>query len=88
MSDARNAPDGMGLSPAMKNQPVDHTAAYFALAGALGAALLAIIGSELGAWRQRKAEAARLDRQLAAERERLELQLAAERERQAERLQK
>jgi len=63
------------------DQPVDHTAAYFALAGALGAALLAIVGNQLGAWRQRKAERERLDVQLAGERKRLDVQLAGERER-------
>jgi hypothetical protein len=65
----------------LANQPVDHTAAYFALAGALGAAFLVILGNLLGAWRQRRAEADRLNQQLRAERERLDIQLAAERER-------
>jgi hypothetical protein len=53
----------------------DHTSAYFALAGALGAAVLAIGGSQLGLWRERKAQAARLDRTLEEERERLRLRL-------------
>lgn len=63
----------------MANQPVDHTAAYFALAGALGAAFLVILGNLLGAWRQRRAEADRLTQQLRAERERLDIQLAYDR---------
>src|SRR5437868_3138694 len=65
---------------------VDHTSAYFALAGALGAALLAIVGNQFGLWRQRKADLARLDRQLTAERERLNDTLRAESDRQTERL--
>lgn len=56
----------------LANQPVDHTAAYFALAGALGAAVLVILDNQLGAWRQRRAEADRLQQQLRAERERLD----------------
>jgi len=63
----------------LANQPVDHTAAYFALAGALGAAFLVILGNLLGAWRQRRAEADRLTQQLRAERERLDIQLAYDR---------
>jgi hypothetical protein len=56
---------------------VDHTDAYFALAGVV----LAIGGGQIAAWRQRIAERARLERELAAQQHRLDLQLAAERER-------
>jgi hypothetical protein len=65
----------------MNSQSVDHTAAYFALAGALGAAIVAIIGNQFGAWRQRKADQQRLDKQLDTEQTRLERQLEAEQER-------
>jgi hypothetical protein len=81
----------------VKSQGPDTTSAYFALAGALGAALLAIIGNQFAAWRQRIAESKRLkeeldaaDRrmrtQLEAELERLERTLAAEAERQQQAL--
>jgi hypothetical protein len=59
---------------------------YFALAGALGAAVLAIGGNQLGAWRQRKADAASLKSQLEAERQRLDDTLAAEARRQQDRI--
>jgi hypothetical protein len=56
----------------------DHTAAYFALAGALGAATVAIIGGQLLAWQQRKAERQRLRMQFGHERELRDLDAARE----------